>query len=55
MWLMSMFTFLHGVATSDNLLAALVTAGVALLLVCCLECLNCPSRDKDDLFRHHAL
>jgi hypothetical protein len=29
--------------------------GVALLLVCCLECIHCPSREDDDLFRHrHA-
>jgi len=24
---------------------------VAVLLVCCLGCSNCSSRDKDDLFR----
>jgi hypothetical protein len=28
--------------------------GVALLLVCCLECTHCKCREKDDLFRHHA-
>ncbi|MGD0729900.1 MAG: hypothetical protein ABR956_01465 [Terracidiphilus sp.] len=37
--------------THESLLAILVTAGVAVLLVCCLGCSNCPSRDKDELFR----
>jgi hypothetical protein len=27
---------------------------VAVLLVCCLECTDCPGRDKDDIFRHHT-
>ena len=53
MWLMSMLSFLQGFATSENLLAALVAAGVAVLLVCCLECIHCPNREDDDLFRHH--
>lgn len=35
-----------------NALAVVVTVGVALLLVCCVECSHCPSRDKDDLFKH---
>lgn len=39
----------------ENVLAVVVTVGVALFLVCCLECTNCPSRDKDDIFRHRAL
>jgi hypothetical protein len=52
MWMMNVLSFLHHVVTSDNFLAALVTAGVALLLVCCLECIYCPSREDDDLFRH---
>jgi hypothetical protein len=42
-------------AVDGNALAVLVTVGVALLLVCCLACSNCPCRDKDDLFRRHAL
>ena len=37
-----------------NVLALLATIGVAVLLVCCLGCTRCSSRDKDDLFRHHG-
>jgi hypothetical protein len=37
------------------LLTILVTAGVALLLGCCLACSNCSCRDKDNVFRRHAL
>jgi len=55
MWSMSMFSFLHGIARSENLLGALVTLGVAILLACCLECTNCSCREKDDLFRRHAV
>lgn len=54
MWT-TMFSFLHGFAAIENLLAALVTIGVAVLLICCMECSHCPRRDEDDLFRHrHA-
>jgi hypothetical protein len=50
-----MFSFLHGFAAIENLLAALVTIGIALLLAACVECSNCPDREEDDLFRHrHA-
>jgi len=50
-----MFSFLHGFAAMENLLAALVTIGIALLLVCCVECSHCQDREDDDLFRHrHA-
>jgi len=41
--------------TNANLLAILVTLGVALLLVCCLECTKCPRREKDDLFHRHEI
>jgi hypothetical protein len=41
--------------TFENALALLVTLGVAFFLFCCLECNDCTSRDKDDLFRHHAV
>jgi hypothetical protein len=47
---MTHWFFLHA-----NFLAVLVTAGVAVLLVCCLECSHCPSRDKDDLFSRHEV
>ncbi len=47
-----MFSFLHGFAAIENLLAALVTIGIALLLVCCVECSSCRDRKDDDIFRH---
>jgi hypothetical protein len=28
---------------------------VALLLVCCLECMTAPPRDKDDIFNRHSM
>jgi len=39
----------------DNALAVLVTVGVAVFLVCCVECTNCSCRDKDDFFRHRKI
>jgi hypothetical protein len=45
-----MQALLHWFMTNANVLAILVTIGVALLLVCCLECTKCPCREKDDLF-----
>jgi hypothetical protein len=41
--------------TYENILATLVTVGVALLLVCCLECSDCSGRDKDDFFHRHTI
>jgi hypothetical protein len=46
---------IHWFTVDGNALAVLVTVGVVLFLVCCLECTNCPSRDKDDIFNHHAV
>ena len=46
---------MHGLAhwftTNENAIAIIITIGVAILLVCCLECTNCSCREKDDLFR----
>jgi len=39
----------------ENAIAVLVTVGVALLLVCCLECVTSPPRDKDDIFNRHTV
>ena len=50
-----MFGLFHGIARTEDLLAALVTAGVAVLLICCLECTECSRREKDDLFRRHEM
>jgi hypothetical protein len=52
---LDMHNLIHWFASNGTVLAILVTAGVAVLLVCCLGCSNCPSRDKDDLFRRHEM
>ena len=45
----------HWLAVNGSVLAVLVTVGVAVLLVCCLECTKCGRREKDELFKHHEL
>ncbi len=45
----------HWLGINASILAVLVTVGVAVLLVCCLECSNCSSREKDALFHRHEL
>jgi hypothetical protein len=50
-----MHGLLHWFAEDDNALAALVTANVALLIICCLVCTRCSTRDKDEIFRRHTL
>ncbi len=49
-----MDSLIHWFKVDGNAVAVLVTAGVALLLVCCLECSDCSCREKDDLFRHRS-
>jgi hypothetical protein len=51
MWALNMHGFLHWFAANGIVCAVVVTAGVAVFLVCTLGCSNCPCRDKDDLFR----
>jgi len=51
---MTMNSLIHWFAMYENLLAVVVTAGVVLLLVCCLECSTSPCREKDDLFKRHT-
>ncbi len=46
---------MHWFELNASVLAVLVTVGVAVLLICCLECTNCSSREKDDLFQRHEL
>jgi hypothetical protein len=41
--------------TFENALALLVTLGAAIFLFCCLECATSPTRDKDEIFIHHAM
>jgi hypothetical protein len=55
MILVSMHSLMHWFATNESILALVVTVGVAVLLVCCLECTHCPCREKDDLFRRHQV
>ncbi len=50
-----MQNLMHWFSINGSVIAVLVTVCVAVLLVCCLGCSNCPSRDKDDLFRRHEL
>jgi hypothetical protein len=53
-----MICIIEWFTTDGNAFALLVTAGVALFLICCMECFNIPSRDNynnDELFRHHVL
>ena len=52
---MRMNGLVHWLGINASVLAVLVTVGVAVLLVCCLECSNCSGREKDDLFHHHEL
>jgi hypothetical protein len=50
-----MHSLAHWFTTASNVFAVLVTVGVAVFLVCCLECTNCPEREKDELFRRHEI
>ena len=50
-----MHNLIHWIASYASVFAILVTLGVAVLLVCCLECTNCPKREKDELFRRHEV
>jgi len=55
MWSLNMQSLIHWFVTHESMIAILVTVGVAVLLICCLECSHCPSRNKDDLFKHHEI
>lgn len=46
---------IHWFTANANVLAILVTIGVAFLLVCCLECTKCGCREKDDIFNRHEV
>ncbi len=50
-----MHSVMHWIAVNVGVLAVLVTVGVAVLLVCCLECTHCPGRTKDDLFNRREV
>ena len=50
-----MHSLMNWLMTSGSLLALVVTAGVAVLLVCCLGCAKCPCREKDEIFRRREV
>jgi hypothetical protein len=50
-----MHNLFQWLVTSGSLLALVVTAGVAVLLVCCLGCAKCPCREKDEIFRRREV
>ena len=52
---MTMDSLVLWFTTYENAVAFLVTVGVALLLVCCLECVTSPPRDNDDIFNRHTV
>lgn len=55
MWFLHMQEILSRLSHWDGLIPAiLITAGVALLLGCCLGCSCGPCKEKDDLFHPHV-
>lgn len=50
---------MHSVLTwleaNTTLLAVMVTVGVAVLIVCCLECSKCGCQEKDELFKRREV
>ena len=50
----TMESLVHWLVTNGSVLAVVVTVGVAILLVSCLGCSNCPKREKDEFFRHEG-
>jgi hypothetical protein len=50
-----MHSFFHWIVSYASGLAFLVTLGIAILLVCCLKCTDCPSREKDEIFTRYEL
>jgi len=46
---------MHWIAANGSVLAVLVTVGVAVLLVSCLQCTHCGRREKDEFFNRHEV
>ena len=46
---------MHWLAVHGSILAVMVTAGVAVLLVVCLQCTHCGCREKDEVFNRHEV
>jgi hypothetical protein len=49
-----MHSIAHSLFSLGTLFAVLITAGVGVLLFCCLSCSNCGCKDKDELFRRKS-
>jgi hypothetical protein len=54
-WSPDMHSLTHWFGVNENILAVLITVGVALLLVCCLQCSKCGCREKDELFKRREV
>jgi hypothetical protein len=50
-----MQTLTHWIAVNGSMIAVLVTLGVAVLLVACLQCTHCPKSKKDELFHRREV
>lgn len=50
-----MNSVVHWFGINASIFAILVTVGVAVLLICCLECSNCSGREKDEIFQRHEM
>ena len=50
-----MHSLIHWFTVYENALAVVVTVGVAFFLICCVECISCPCREKDELFRRRKV
>jgi hypothetical protein len=50
-----MSALMQWVGINVNILAVLVTVGVAVLLVCCLGCSHCGCREKDEFFNRREV
>jgi hypothetical protein len=50
-----MHSLIHSLGINGTVLAVLITLGVAVLLVCCLQCSHCGCRDKDELFKRREV
>lgn len=50
-----MHSVVNWFSTGATIIALVITAAVAIFLVCCMECTKCPKKDKDEIFTRHEL
>lgn len=50
-----MHTMTEWFTTGATIIALVITAAVAIFLVCCVECTKCPKKEKDEIFTRHEL